>query len=60
MEELFTIQFGSLKYIDLLEQGLLNPITLEEFFLVNFFQKITVNRISCSKLEEEMEEENDK
>jgi len=39
--------------IDLLEQEPLIPITLEEFFPVRFFEKITVNMTSCYELENE-------
>jgi len=49
-----------LKPIDPLEHGLLNPVTLEEFFSISFFDKITVNMASSSEVEEEMEKEDDK
>jgi len=49
-----------LEPIDLLEHGLLNHITLEEFFLVGFFDKIMVNLTSCSEVEEERYEEDDR
>ena len=37
--------------VDLLEQEPLVPITLQEFFPVRFFEKITVNMTSCYELE---------
>jgi len=45
--------------IDLLEQEPLVPVTLEEFFPIGFFEKITVNMTSCSELEEEEDEGSD-
>ena len=39
---------------------LVNPITLEEFLLVSFFDKITANMASCLEIEEEMDEEGDR
>jgi len=45
--------------IDLLEQEPLVPVTLEEFFLTGFVEKVTVNMTSCSKLKEEEDEGSD-
>jgi len=42
--------------IDLLEQEPLVPVTLEEFFLISFFGKVTFNTTSCSELEEDADE----
>jgi len=46
--------------IDLLEQKPLVPVTLEEFFPIGFFEKVTVNMTSCSELEEEEDEGSDR
>jgi len=43
--------------IDLLEQDLLVPVTLEEFFPIGFFEKVTVNMTSYSELEEYEDED---
>ena len=45
--------------IDLLDQEPLVPATLKEFFPTGFFEKVTVNMTSCSKLEEEEDEGSD-
>jgi len=45
--------------IDVLEQEPLVPVTLEEFFPISFFQRVTGNMNSCSELEEEEDEGND-
>ena len=43
--------------VDLLEQERLLPVTLEEFFPRDFFRKVAVNMVSCSKLKDEDGEE---
>ena len=37
----------------ILEQEPLVPITLEESFPMGFFNKVTINMTSCTKLEDE-------
>jgi len=39
--------------IDLLKQEPLVPVTLEEFFHVDFFDKDTINKTSCYEMEDE-------
>ena len=46
--------------VDLLEQKLLNPVTLEEFFQIGFFGKVTVNMTLRFELREEEDEGSDK
>ena len=43
--------------VDLLEEEPLVPVTLEEFFPMDFFKKVTVNMASYSELEVEEDEE---
>ena len=45
--------------MDLLEREPLVPVTFE-FFLIGFFEKVTLNVTSCSELEEEEEEGSDR
>jgi len=45
---------------DLLEQELLVHVTLEEFFPIGFFDKVTVNMISCYEMEDEKERNEEK
>ena len=56
-KELSAIQLRSLEPVVLLKHGSLNPITQEGFFPVSFFDKLIVNMISCSEVEEEIGEE---
>jgi len=49
-----------LEPVVLLEHGLLNPVTQERIFPVSFFNEITVNMTSCSKVEEKTDEEEDR
>jgi len=46
--------------IDPLEQEPLIPVTLEEFFLVDFFDKVTAKMTSCFELKEEEDKGKDK
>ena len=46
--------------IDLLEQETLTPVTLEEFFPVGFFDKVTVNMTSYTELEDKEDGEEEK
>jgi len=46
--------------IDLLGQKPLIPVTLEEFFTVEFFDKVTINMISYTKLEDKEDGEEEK
>jgi len=41
----------------LLEQAPLILVTLEEFFIRDFFRKVVVNMVSCSELEDEDDEQ---
>jgi len=45
--------------IDLLEQEPPVPVTLEEFFIRDFFNKVVVNRLSCFGLQDEDDEEDE-
>jgi len=44
--------------VDLLEQEPFIPVTLKEFFPMDFFRKVAFNMVSCSELEDEDGEEN--
>jgi len=46
--------------IDLLEQKPLGPVTLKEFFPMDFFYKVTANMTSCYEMEEDGEEDEEK
>jgi len=54
--ELWTLHFGNLEHVVLLEPRLLNPNTQERSFLVTFLDRTTVNMTSCSEVEEEIGE----
>jgi len=60
IKELSIIQFGSLELVVLQKHGLLNPITQEGFLTTNLFDKIIINMTTCSKVEEEISEEDDR
>jgi len=45
--------------VDLLEEEPLVPVTLEEFFPMDFFKKVTVNMASYSELEDEEDAQED-
>ena len=57
---LFVIQFGRLELVVLQEHGLPNPIMQERFVPISIFDKLTINMTSCSQVEEETEEEDDR
>jgi len=59
-KRLSLIQFGSSKPAILYEHGLSSPTMQERFFAVNIFDKLIINMIACSELEEEADEENSK
>ena len=42
------------------EHGLPNPVMQEEFLLVSFFDKFTVDMTSCFDVKEEIDEEHDR
>jgi len=46
--------------INLLEQEPLVPVTLKEFFPVDFFDKVTVNMTSCYEMKDEEEGDENK
>jgi len=49
-----------IQHINLLDQELLVPVTLKEFFPVDFFDKVTVNMTSCYDMEDEEEGDEEK
>ena len=46
--------------VDLLEQEPLIPVTLKDFFTVDFFNKVIVNMTSCYEMEDDEEEDEEK
>jgi len=55
--ELRTLQFGNLEPVVIFEPWLLSPVMKEKSFLAAFLDRTTINMTSCSKLEEETDEE---